>query len=145
MTVIAWDGKTLAADRRVSYGDLVATRTKIRRLESGAVIACSGDTDKVLALEKWYEAGANPDEWPQAQRSDNWARLVVQDVDGKVYEYNQEPYAIRCEDEYFAWGSGASFALGAMAMGADAVEAVTAAIKHCSSCGGGVDSFTVMS
>jgi hypothetical protein len=142
MTVIAWDGKTVASDRQGTCGDIISSRTKLSRLPSGTIVVCAGDSDRCLAVKRWYEDGAKKEEWPKAQEGNDWARMIVFE-DGKVYEYNQEPFGILCEDPYMAWGSGSMFALGAMAMGANAVQAVEAASKHCATCGMGVDSFEV--
>jgi hypothetical protein len=43
--------------------------------------------------------------------------------------------------KFSAWGSGSEFAIGAMEMGATAIQAVQATSKHCVSCGFGVDFF----
>ena len=45
------------------------------------------------------------------------------------------------EDRFHAWGSGRDFAMGAMQVGVDAVEAVRVANRHCVSCGNGIDHF----
>lgn len=48
MTVIAWDGKTLAADKRVGYGNMHRTTTKIRRV-GDALVGCSGSGSLAVA------------------------------------------------------------------------------------------------
>jgi ATP-dependent protease HslVU (ClpYQ) peptidase subunit len=45
------------------------------------------------------------------------------------------------EDPFMAWGSGRDFALGAMAMGATAREAVAVACRFNVYCGNGIDAF----
>ena len=143
MTIVVWDGKTIAADRQITRGDQVSSRVKLKRLDSGAVVCTCGDADRGLMLIDWYINGKDPAVWPAFQRADTgWVILVVVEC-GQVYEYNQEPVAIPVEAPYDAWGSGSSFALGALAMGATASQAVEAASKHCNTCGMGVDAFDV--
>ena len=140
MTVIVWDGKTLEADRQGSVGDTTVTRSKLHHFENGDVAASFGATDFGLMLMRWLEEGAFPEKWPAFQRTSDWTGLVLWHA-GQILEFNQEPVGIPCEDPYMAWGSGAHYALGALAMGATAAQAVEAASKHCASCGRGVDTF----
>jgi hypothetical protein len=137
MTVIAWDGKTLAADQQASTNDTRRLSIKIRQLPSGVVIGSTGDQGRGSALELWYEKGARRSCFPSVQKPDEWARLIVATADG-VHEYENCPEPMPLLDRYFAWGSGSDFALGAMFAGADAKKAVQAAIAHCTSCGFGV-------
>lgn len=143
MTVIAWDGKTLAADRQTTIGDMIATRSKIHKLGDDLYFVGSGDTDRVLIMVEWVRNGCDPEKWPSFQRNqDTWVRFVVA-RDGKILEYNQEPMPIPCEDEKMAWGSGSSYAMGALMVGASAIEAVLATNKCCNTCGNGCDSVEV--
>lgn len=58
MTVIAWDGKTLAADKRGTRGGLPVTVTKIKRI--GDVIAgVAGNAAHVGELFQWVAEGCN--------------------------------------------------------------------------------------
>lgn len=139
MTVIAWDGKTLAADRQSTCGEIRLIKTKLRRLDNGLVAATAGDSDSGLVLLEWLENGSDPDKWPAFQNTADWVILIVW-KNGKVYAYNQRCVPMLVEDPYMAWGSGSAFALGALAMGATAAQAVEAANKHCTSCGFGFDS-----
>ena len=45
MTTIAWDGKTLAADKLASYGELRTTVTKIFRLSDGSLVGGAAKFD----------------------------------------------------------------------------------------------------
>lgn len=144
MSVVVWDGKTLAADRQASCGDLRMLTCKIRRLPSGEVVAWTGEVSTGMILADWYERGAKPEEWPKFQEGENWSRLIVASP-GKLVTYEGGPYpvAIPVLEKKAAFGSGRDFALGAMAWGADAEGAVTVASHFCASCGLGVDFETV--
>lgn len=137
MTVIAWDGKRIAADRQVTFGDLRVTTTKLRRLASGEVIASTGDQELGRMLEAWYERGADPSSYPKFENEER-ARLIVVGEDG-LSTYGRHPVAVKCEDQFIAFGSGRDVAIGALAMGADARRAVEVASQFNTGCGLGVD------
>ena len=138
MSVVVWDGKTLAADRQATCGDLRMETSKMRKLSSGAIVAWTGSINCGLALAKWYESGAAPSEWPDFQKGDKWSRLVVVEG-GEAFTYEDLPIPIPVLGLFAAWGSGSDFALGALALGADARRAVEIASRFCVSCGMGVD------
>jgi hypothetical protein len=142
MTVIAWDGRTLAADKMACCGDTAVTCTKIRRVDEKLFAWCGGRGEG-MALVEWYLAGADKDKYPEFQKSDDWARLVVATASGVVF-YEKVPEPQPCEDPYGAWGSGREVALGALAMGADARHAVEIASTHVHTCGLGVDVFELV-
>ena len=142
MTCIAWDGRTLAADKQGTQCDMRITVTKITRLTSGALVAWTGTIEQGIELARWYEDGADPGKWPSYQATDEWARLIVVEK-GKAYTYEKRPIPQLVEDPFQAWGSGRDFAMGAMGMGADARKAVEVASIFSTTCGGGVDSFEV--
>jgi hypothetical protein len=148
MSVVVWDGKTLAADKRASNGSLAFTTTKIRLLDrnSGDVIlGWTGDHDSGEMMAKWYADGADPKEWPECQKDkDAWCRLIVVNGSGACF-YERQPVAIRVEDPFAAWGSGRDFALAALHLGKTAEEAVAVACHFDSGCGNGIDSLSVHS
>ena len=143
MTVIAWDGLILAADKQATYGDHRKMSTKIFCVDNGSVIAVCGAVAKGLKIVEWFKSGCKRDDWPDTiQESDGWAQLIVASTDG-VYWYDRLPYPIPLEQPFMAWGNGDEFAMGALAMGATAIEAVEIASKYCEGCGMGVDYFKV--
>ena len=142
MTIIAWDGHTLAADKQATAGELRTRVTKIMRLKSGEILAMSGELAPGLTVAEWYKNGADPKEWPEFQRTEAWSRLIVASSSGAFF-YEQFPVKIHVEEPFAAWGSGRDFALGAMERGATAIEAVEVASKFCCQCGLGVDFFDI--
>ena len=140
MSCVAWDGKTIAADKQATCSGLRFKTTKLRRLATGEVLSWTGDQDSGEMAAKWYEDGADPEKWPECQKDkDMWSRLIVASASGvKVFE--RQPIATAIEDEFMAWGSGRDYALGAMARGASAQEAIETAMKFDSGCGLGIDS-----
>ena len=143
MSVIAWDGKTLAADRQACTGDTKATVRKIFKLESGEILAFAGDLDVGMAMKHWYEEGHKREDFPKINRDEKtFCRLIVASESGVVY-YERTPEPVQLLDLFMAWGCGREAALGAMAMGADAVKAVEIASRFILYCGNGCDSYRV--
>lgn len=143
MTVIAWDGKTLAADRQMTWAEMRSTVCKLRKLPNGEVLGVTGNSARAVVVLKWYEDGADPEKWPQCQTEADYARLIVARPGGKLVYFDWLPIEQIIIDPFMAFGVGRDFALGALAMGATAVQAVEAASKHCNTCGMGVDAFEV--
>lgn len=138
MSVVAWDGKTLAADRMRTTGDIETTMRKLWKLKTGEIIAVIGYQAEGLALKRWYEDGAKREDWPKCQEGEDWVQFIVASEKG-CFHYNNLPEQIESIDPFAAWGVGRRTALGAMAMGADAVKAVEIASKYASGCGKGCD------
>lgn len=141
MTVIAWDGKTLAADKRATSHGHPATTTKIRRLADGSLIAMSGDADAGRELVHWYELGADPETFPGNRTSDDRCRCVLMVItpDRKVHMLQRTAYLVSFEDPIAAMGSGRDAALAVMHMGGDARKAVEIACLVDVDCGNGMD------
>lgn len=139
MTVIVFDGKTLAADKSASCGGVVQSVTKIQR-HGDELLACTGNLSIGLELFDWYKRGALPSTYPPANRDeDKGASLIVVGAGGMVRKYESSPFPIEFNGAFSAFGSGAATALGAMHMGATAKQAVEAAIKWDAGCGLGID------
>ena len=146
MTVIAFDGKTLASDSRSSCGShIVSDRyQKIYTLPSIAYIndillaigvaGALADVDKVL----YYLGGS---EFPSNDVEYDVHAIIV----GRAYTYMLEPdsgYLLRYnKKDRLAVGSGGLFANSAMLLGLGAKAAVKHAIKLDAGCGGRVQSW----
>lgn len=142
MSVIAYDRKYLAADRQVTNTDLASQLKKIFKLSSTCFVAFCGDIGPGLMMVEWYRNGAKREEFPENQKTNDWARLIVVE-NGELFIYEQYPVKIPIPDKYIAYGSGRDYAMGAMHHGASAIEAVDAAIAHCTTCGFGVDFYEI--
>ena len=140
MTAIVWDGTTLAADKRGCEQNLARTVTKLHRAQNGNLLGFCGILEQGLHLVDWYNAGADPAEWPAFQTApgDDWTVLVVVTPTG-VFTYGKLPIRRPLEDPFMAWGSGRELAIGAMAAGADARTAVEIAARFDTGVGNGID------
>lgn len=139
MTVIAWDGKTLAADKRATlagYGG--GTVTKIHRV-NGSLCAFSGSLDTAVEMLEWFRAGADATKYPKRQADENDATFMVITPDRAVMVYERSPHPLRFEEGARAMGSGRDYALAAMYLGYPASTAVEVASALDVNCGNGVD------
>ena len=143
MTVIVWDGTTLAADKQATNSGLKCKVTKIHRI-NGHLIGFSGEFDYAQAMRKWFESGADVEKFPKHQEdSDKWVGMLVITPDKRVLKYERSPIPMDfTENKVLCMGSGRDFAFGALAMGADAVKAVQITCTYEASCGMGVDVLT---
>lgn len=144
MSVVVWDGKTIAADRQGQCADMKFTELKMRVGEGPdgqTVCAWTGCSARGKALAEWFFKGAAAAEWPEFQKDkDDWCRLIVATPQGCIF-YEHLPIPFQVHDATMAWGSGRDFAVGALAMGADARRAVEVACQHSTGCGFGVEAY----
>ena len=138
MTVIAFDGKTVAADRRAVHAGVCRTTTKITR-HKNMIIGCAGDVDIAQSLFYWAKQGFNPETFPDMRGGELCASTIVIQDDGTIWLIERTPHHIEYHDPFFAIGSGRDFAMAAMALGKSAKEAVELACQFDVGCGNGVD------
>lgn len=151
MSVIAWDGKTIAADKRATNDGLIATTTKLFNLDDfdnphgyKGYVGFVGSASQGMALIHWLLKGAKPSKYPAFQATDNWTRLIYVDTASTrpvVRMYESTPHPMTTEDKYMAWGSGRDYALTAMYLGKTAEQAVEVAVQLNADCGNGVTKF----
>lgn len=135
MTVIAWDGKTLAADKRAT-GSHVYTVSKLFR--SGEyIVGCSGEADQVGAFRAWFDDGRDPATYPK--NDDRKLFMLAVHVSGRIERYETTAWPITVESRFCAMGSGQPYAMAAMHLGCDAMRAVLVACEFDEGCGNGVD------
>lgn len=138
MSVIAWDGQSVAADKQLTCGTTTMAITKVHKLPTGEIIGLVGCLERGEELMNWYRNGAKPEEFPKFGDSVGDAELIVV-TEESVSSYVRSPYSAPIENSFMAWGSGGDVALGAMAMGATAEEAVEIACRFNSACGLGIN------
>ena len=142
MTVIAWDGTTLAADRQMTTAGYKQSITKIFRLWDGRLVGAAGAVHVIQAFVEWMR---NKDTVPACIQPNRDEKIIASGLeilpDKTIHRYfigiSLTPVIIK--DKYIAIGSGCEYAVGAMAAGASAAEAVIITNQHCNTCGMGVD------
>lgn len=141
MTVIAWDGKTLAADRKSISCGVGREVTKIWKVR-GHLIGGAGGLAQCIAVRDWWtDWNADPKLWPMELQADkdDWCEFVIICPDGTAHRYQKHPIKLPIFEPLYATGCGEDFAMGAMAAGANAIKAVQIASDYREGCGMGVD------
>lgn len=144
MTVIAWDGKVLAADRMSTIGGtpIHESTPKVQRLRAPngrqALIGFSGNSAFKASYLNWMAGGEEP---ALKQGEDmKWAIILIQEPRWVWYRSDTaNRWDLFGAMSYWAIGSGCDYALGAMEHGASAREAVKIASRLDNQCGMGVD------
>jgi ATP-dependent protease HslVU (ClpYQ) peptidase subunit len=137
MTVIAWDGKTLAADKQFTSAGLRRTGCKLFRLRDG-IVGIEGRTSDALSLLAWLRGNREPTNFPESCKGDD-APAVLGIINGTIQYWNGSPYPVTYDEPFTATGSGRDYAIAAMHCGKTAAEAVEIASVYDNGCGMGVD------
>lgn len=141
MTVIAWDGKTLAADKLCCNGSTRNTTTKIFR-HGDDLLAVTGDLSGGMEMLYWYRDGAESSKFPPANRDpqkSGYCSLIVIKSDKTVWKYEVSPYPFLLEGSFNAFGCADEAALVAMACGKSAAQAIELVSRFNTGCGNGID------
>jgi hypothetical protein len=147
MTVIAWDGKTLAADKRGCQSGFVYSVTKIFRVKN-RLVGFSGDAGRIGEFLAWLKAGAHPKTYPKNDydsKDESYVWMLVIRADGTIEKYETSGYPIIVEEPFFATGGGRDYAIAAMHLGFDARRAVEVACRFDEGSGNGIDILTFKS
>jgi hypothetical protein len=125
--------KAMAADTRCSSESTMVSVTKIKDIK-GALIGAAGDWDDVLCFWDIVAGKGKP-----TDLTDNSMFIGIElSQDGLfLYQPNGKRYAIR--EPFYAIGTGAAYAISAMAFGMTPEEAVSFASKYDPNTGGEID------
>lgn len=141
MTTIAWDGKTLAADRAAwSSGQKYRVRKvhKIRASDGQQfLVALTGDGHYATALLEWMQGGRHPGPYPF---DEDYSIAIVIDERKRIWRLGSKMLRY-CPvlEKVHACGAGQDFAIGALEAGATAAQAIRIAMKRSDYAGLGVD------
>jgi len=124
----------LAADTRCSADGVMFEVSKAKRVGKG-VVGVAGDWDDILRF--WEVIDGKPHK-ESGLSDDSELEGIELHPDGIfLYAASGKRYAIK--DQFFAIGSGAPYAIGAMAMGATPQEAVALAARFDPATGGPIE------
>lgn len=142
MTTVAWDGKSLAADRRVTAAGTVVTEwTKVHKRSDGALIGVAGEMCTGSEFVRWFFTNDSEAPMPELKAKvspDECAAIIIVDPDGEVRAYDRDGWHV-VESKRYAIGSGANLAQMAMRCGKSAARAVELAAEFDIYTGGEVD------
>lgn len=125
MTVIVYRDGIMAADTGVT--DTFITRGIKLHKKAGHIIGFCGDVAQALVFVDWF-FNQKKNRRPDLSSETGWEALVL-NKDG-ITTWDRSLRPIPMDEEFYAIGSGASLAMGAMEAGATAEEAVTIACKR---------------
>lgn len=147
MTTIAHREGILAADTRGTDADYhpgIYRCQKLFRVD-GAIVATAGDDTTGMIFVDWYgskKLGKRPKPPSRLVEGEADFCCLVLTKEG-LFWYDKWCRPNKVMDEFYAIGSGAPYAMGAMAHGASANEAVNYAMKWDPYTGGEVMSMTL--
>jgi hypothetical protein len=132
MTIVAWDGHTLAADTLGQRMGAAVVVNKLFRIDALCMVGIAGYFDRGLIMVDWIKGGMMPSEFPEGQDNDETSvdvMIIRKMPDGtvRVSALGHTRIEVPTGTAKFAIGSGAQFAFGAMAMGGTAEQAVVRA------------------
>ena len=140
MTVIAWDGQTLAGDKRSTFGGVTLTTTKIQRTPDGSLIGAAGPSGPCRGFMEWFCRGRDTAKYLTAFDDVHMLAILP---DGTAWMFDKGAVPMKVEQPFCAIGAGMSEAMVAMACGKTAEEAVELTSRYVVSCGNGVDTLTL--
>lgn len=146
MTCIVYRAGVLAGDTQATQGELCSFGPKI--WTNGTIaIGSGGDFVAASKFETWVKKTHPSWLWdftkkrPSFTDDDAFISLILHKTG--IYEVNQTMIPCKNPAEYYAIGTGAEVAMGALFAGASARSAVYAAIHHSLHTGGKVTSATI--
>lgn len=136
MSIIVYDGITLVIDSAAIHEGVKIPLVKHWSVDEQCVIVTGvGNAAQISLMRDWFMAGADPDKFPKSQALGSpWCELIVVNHRGLV-RYENTPSPVEHGRNKCAFGSGKDFAYGALAVGATAEQAVTAALQYSPECG----------
>jgi len=137
MTTIAFRDGILAADTLMVSATSMRSGYGSKIFRAGDVLlALTGFAPTAFALRDWYLC-----EPKKRQQMPDFERVGSMVVFGKseIVVYCQGASQPEAKAEFYAYGSGQDIALGAMAMGASAADAVSIAARFCIYTGGHIE------
>ena len=144
MTVIVWDGHTLATDRQATDGTHKWEASKAWYMHTPiyglCIVSGHGNVHDIIRRREWIRGGSDPATYTIDTKYG--AEMIVVNKDG-LYVYHPASSTPDLRTKPCAFGYGADYAYGALAMGANAEQAVQAANKYSLHCGNGVECFSL--
>jgi len=142
MTIIACRDGIMAADGlSMCNGVVLATNLKkIYWIEGrGSLVGCCGNSSCIARfMSRMASSSMDDNEIPGDLKIGESFGAIELRSDGKVWEWDNGLFAMDDVQEFYAIGSHFEFAMGAMAMGASAAEAVELTCEGTTRAGGDI-------
>lgn len=127
MTTITVRDRIMAADSQGTTGNIRSRVEKMWRIGDQAILGVAGTLADCMVFRQWAIDSLLEDCEDAPPKMDEVEAIVL--TRKGVYHYSASPIPTKIGDKFYAIGSGAELALGAMQMGADARQAVRVASK----------------
>jgi hypothetical protein len=131
----------LVADSMVTTSvtsQIVGTCKKVHKTKSGILCAGAGNLVDLHKFFRWVDEGMQDD----VAKLDHLDGILVKSKD-EIYQVDNELFPYVIEAPWYAGGAGDQLAIGAMAMGATAEEALKVAMKYSMGTGGKIQKVTL--
>lgn len=131
MTTIAYKDGVMAADSRSTRnGTIVSERCcKIFKAKNGWLIGWTGSAPLIDKIKEWADGGCEgePPAIPKNGDDTSSGLALIVKGDGSIWELDHHGVLDPVNGDFMAEGSGWEIAMGAMAAGKSAIEAVEVA------------------
>lgn len=123
----------MAADTRVTWDDETTSASiKIEQWQN-EILGAAGDFAAGMRFLEWYKAGSKGRK-PKVGKDFRMLKLTKEGL----FLIDHDLVWVKIDAPYYAIGSGAPFAIGAMEMGAAPAKAIEIAMKHDNATGGSI-------
>lgn len=130
MTTIAYRDGVIAADTGCFNDGLYEGEVdKLWTLPDVGILGCCGEYGAILKVVEWLRNGGKADDKPRLSRNSEFTGLVVK-CEGNVVHYQMGLRPMLIGASFHAIGSGRKIAVGALAAGASAEQAVQIACRY---------------
>lgn len=140
MTTIAYRDGVMASDSQATAGNIRSTARKMWLLP-GVILGITGDLSQGVNFYHWVIEAISEDDEPEPPEIPDVQAMML--TKKGLWLYDSNPVALPILNKFYAVGSGAELALGAMSMGADAKTAVKIAAKWDVNTGGRIVTMSI--
>lgn len=142
MTVIAFDGKIIAADGIITGGTYIVANNKEKLLlHDGYIYSCAGMLQDMNDFFEWIKKGKGNDIKPSLDNGFEGVKICL--FTRKIFVYFNKLTEIPFDSKVFSGGCGEVPAHAALKMGADAIKAVKIACELNTNCGGKITAYNL--
>lgn len=144
MTTIAWDGRSMAADKGHWFGNVAIPITKLFCVYyegNRCAVSGAGTARWILSAVEWLAKDACIREQTPPYLG-NDGQLLLGNALGELFVFEGRMERTRLNVPFFAIGAGGEMAMGALAAGASAKKAVEIVIQYGPGASNGVDVIT---
>lgn len=151
MTTIAWDGRTLAADRGCWFGNMQTEVCKLFVFKSGEIVrkgfpvgawGSTGSWAFNHAFAQWLKDDSVTLPQPEKDTSPDGSIGIWVSDQGEVFRVHVRGILTPVMSKIAADGAGHMFALGVLAIGGTAERAISLAAVHTDAATFGVDTWS---